>query len=189
MIVATFAAMIPGAVYRVQWVRSLKLRKAFAVGYGLSKAVSALVKVGMDYDNKASVQAKRESGELPATNAGLPWGTWFEFPRIITHNGNFYLRFYPATTDASQTSAEYYLATPTGTGACDTATARQYALASEFRDTDAALECFTIKLANLVALERITPKRGNELTPTTPGFEHSFLSRVMTPTIAEHRHD
>lgn len=39
-----------------------------------------------------SVQGKRESGELPQENAGLPWGEWKEYPYTISHKGNEYLR-------------------------------------------------------------------------------------------------
>ena len=49
--------------------------------------------VGVNYDNKASVQAKRETGDLPSENAGLPWGVWEIFPYVIEHKGKRYFRF------------------------------------------------------------------------------------------------
>lgn len=50
-------------------------------------------RLGVTYDNMVSVQEKRDSGELPETNQGLPWGTWKVFPYVIEHNGKDYVRF------------------------------------------------------------------------------------------------
>ena len=49
-------------------------------------------RLGVNYDNIAAVQAKREDGTLPAENAGLPWGEWIQFPHLIGHKGNHYMR-------------------------------------------------------------------------------------------------
>jgi hypothetical protein len=49
-------------------------------------------RVGVDYDNISAVKEKRETGELPAENAGLPWGEWLHFPHVIIHNGKCYFR-------------------------------------------------------------------------------------------------
>lgn len=49
--------------------------------------------VGVDYDNKKSVIEKRENGELPSENQGLPWGVWKIFPYVISHKGRDYFRF------------------------------------------------------------------------------------------------
>lgn len=52
------------------------------------------VRFGLTYDNLAQTQRKREEGELPQENTGLPWGEWKVYPFLITHNGKDYLRFY-----------------------------------------------------------------------------------------------
>jgi hypothetical protein len=49
-------------------------------------------RIGVNYDNIASVKEKRENGDLPAENAGLPWGEWLIFPYVITHKNEYYLR-------------------------------------------------------------------------------------------------
>jgi hypothetical protein len=65
-------------------------------------------RMGIDYDNMASVQAKRESGELPAENKGLPWGTWDIFPFMIEHKGAYYLRLYAGTSDKVKPEVHFF---------------------------------------------------------------------------------
>ncbi|RMD51067.1 hypothetical protein D6827_02940 [Candidatus Parcubacteria bacterium] len=61
----------------------------------VKKHVHGVFRAGVNYDNKASVQEKRENGELPAENAGLPWGEWLKPPYLVSHKGNIYVRLYP----------------------------------------------------------------------------------------------
>lgn len=51
-------------------------------------------RVGVNYNNIANVQDKRDSGELPAEPQPLPWGHWVEglFPYVIEYNGSYYFR-------------------------------------------------------------------------------------------------
>ena len=58
----------------------------------ITKVSTFVCRVGCDYDNLAAVKDKREDGELPAVNAGLPWGEWLAFPYIIRHKGQHYFR-------------------------------------------------------------------------------------------------
>lgn len=75
------------------WTRNLKTRKG--VSDIITKTVRCVGRVGLSYEKRASVQDARASGELPATNAGLPWGQWLLFPYLIEHKGNLYVRIYP----------------------------------------------------------------------------------------------
>lgn len=75
------------------WVRPMKTRKG--VSSNIVKIVRCVGRVGLSYDNRAAVQEARASGELPATNAGLPWGKWLLFPYLIENKGNLYVRIYP----------------------------------------------------------------------------------------------
>lgn len=75
------------------WVRPVKTRKG--VSAVITKTVRCVGRVGLSYDNRAAVQDARASGELPAVNAGLPWGEWLVFPTLIQHKGNIYVRVYP----------------------------------------------------------------------------------------------
>jgi len=82
-----------GHFVSVLWVRPMKTRKG--IDAIVTKEVRTTVRVGLAYDNRASVQTARASGELPSANAGLPWGQWEVFPYVISHNGGFYVRLYP----------------------------------------------------------------------------------------------
>ena len=103
-------------------------------------------RVGVDYDNIKVVQEKRDSGELPKENAGLPWGQWEVFPYVIEHKGERYFRcttvrnnFIPKTVytrDGVEIGVEE---------------AQRAALASEFRDGEAS-DVFNIKISSIVAM-------------------------------------
>ena len=121
--------------------RPLKVRKNETA---ITKTSTFQARVGVDYDNIKAVQDKRANGELPAENAGLPWGTWAVFPYVIEHKGEFYFRctrirnnFIPKSTyarDGVQISKDE---------------AQLAALASEFKDDDSN-EVFTIKISSLL---------------------------------------
>jgi hypothetical protein len=81
-----------GQFLSVVWQRLAKVRKT-CQDVIEKRVVAHSIRAGVSYDSMANVQYKRESGELPAENAGLPWGTWFLFPHIIEHKGGYYFRF------------------------------------------------------------------------------------------------
>lgn len=131
---------VKGQFFSIVWRRPMKTRKG--TESLVEKMVSGVFRAGIDYDNKQSVQEKRESGELPATNQGLPWGQWLVFPHVISHKGNLYLRIYPA--NANQVKAEYFL---------NGESARReeiepLCLASEFQER-ASVECMTVTLSHV----------------------------------------
>lgn len=137
-------SMLPGANYRLEWKREMKVRKGVIAH--CVKVVSALVRIGVNYDAMASVQAKREDGTLPAVNAGLPWGEWLLFPRVIGHKGKLYLRFSRPSFNAAIAAAFY----------CDGVNVskeslRELCLASEFNEREET-DCFTLKLETLESL-------------------------------------
>ena len=95
-----------GQFLSVTWQRPVKTLKAYA-GLDIQKRVDAhTVRAGVNYDAMNSVQEKRENGELPEVNQGLPWGTWEVFPHIIKHKGNRYFRF---STAANSTFKRQFL--------------------------------------------------------------------------------
>ena len=94
-----------GANIIVEWVRDCKVKKA---AMPVSKSVRMVGRVGIEYDNVAKVQDKRESGELPAVNAGLPWGVWAEYPYLIEHKGQYYLRLYNGTSATVHAEAHFF---------------------------------------------------------------------------------
>ena len=92
--------------------------------------------VGVDYNAKASVQEKRESGELPAEPQPLPWGEWENFPYVIQHKGKRYFRFY-TVRNSFVPSVQYYL----DGYPVDVEKVRPLLLASEFAERIG--DCFT----------------------------------------------
>lgn len=99
--------------------------------------------VGVVYDTIPEVVARRESGELPAENQGLPWGEWVEFPYVIAHKGEYYVRCTRAET-AFQRRAEFIR-----NGELITREEAQAAcLASEFREGDDSV-IFNIKVSSI----------------------------------------
>ncbi len=86
---------VKGQFVGVLWTRPMKTRKGTVAV--VTKTVRTVVSVGIDYDNRGEVIEARANGELPAKNAGLPWGKWIEGLEkyVIEHNGNYYVRMFP----------------------------------------------------------------------------------------------
>lgn len=80
---------IRGQIVTLKTVRTMKVRKGQPE---VLKESTFQTRLGVNYDNIASVQEKREEGKLPEENAGLQWGEWLIFPHIIAHKGNHYYR-------------------------------------------------------------------------------------------------
>lgn len=79
------------------WRRPVKTKKACTDI--IEKETTIICRGGIEYDNTVAVQDKRDAGELPAENAGLPeWQEWVNYPTILRHKGNgtLYARFFPA---------------------------------------------------------------------------------------------
>lgn len=118
---AAIEAVPAGANIIVEWVRPVKVKKSCQDK--ITKSVKAVGRMKIDYDNLKSVQAKRESGELPAENAGLPWGFWVS-PCVIGMNKGlkkedplystvlpsteFYLRLYNGTSDKVRPEVHFF---------------------------------------------------------------------------------
>ena len=82
----------PNGTYgRMVWEKELPVRKTFP-GITVSKRSTATVRTGINYNNLASVNLKRTTGELPSTPQSLPWGEWAIYPHFIQHKGKSYLR-------------------------------------------------------------------------------------------------
>lgn len=133
---------VKGGFVGMSWERPCKLRAAFK-SLNIVKRVSCVGRVGLDHDNRAAVQAARESGELPSQNTGLPWGQWLLAPYFIVHNGGLYVRLYPVEGSAPKATFLH----DGNEVAKETLTA--YLLASEFTELDSAIGCMTLKAENL----------------------------------------
>ena len=135
-----------GANLSVVFDRPLKTRKG--VAEKVTKVTRIIARGGVDYDNIGIVQEKRENGELPSENAGLPWGEWVEFPLHIRHKDVDYARFYPASGIGFTPQVTYFL------NGIEVAKeqVQTLCLASEFPKRDEAPLCFTIKAHNVAMI-------------------------------------
>jgi hypothetical protein len=133
-----------GQFGRAKWSKQLKTRKG--ITDNITKRTQMVVRAGIDYDNMKSVQEKRESGELPAENAGLPWGRWVEgcFPYLIHHKEKHYVRLYPN----GNVQTQYYLnGNPVELDAI-----KEFVLASELPKIGEKPDCITVCLDNMEEL-------------------------------------
>jgi hypothetical protein len=125
----------------VEMEKTLKVKKGFQP---ITKKSSFQVQLGVEYDNKKSVQEKRADGTLPAENAGLPWGEWLQYPYVITHKGEQYLRVSLFNGTFKPTAAYYQNGVE-----ITREQAQAQAYASEFQDHSGA-DCFSLKASNIV---------------------------------------
>lgn len=99
-----------GANIILEWVRPVKTKKS--VIDSITKAVRMVGRIGVDYDNQAAVQAKRESGDLPAESQPI-WngkGQWLIFPYLFCHvdTGETYLRLYKGTSTTVHPKVHFF---------------------------------------------------------------------------------
>jgi hypothetical protein len=135
-----------GANLSVVFDRQLKTRKG--VMEAVTKVTRIVARGGVEYDNLGIVQEKRENGELPSENAGLPWGEWVEYPLHIRHKDVDYARFYPASGIGFTPQVSYFL-----DGAqVSMEPINHHCLASEFPKRDEEPLCFTVKAHNVAMI-------------------------------------
>lgn len=140
-----------GANLSVVFDRQLKTRKG--VTQAVTKVTRIVARGGVEYDNLGIVQEKRENGELPSENAGLPWGEWVEYPYHIRHKDIDYARFYPASGIGFKPQVSYFI---DGLEVPKTVEGwirvRSLCLASEFPKRDEEPLCFTVKAHNVAMI-------------------------------------
>jgi hypothetical protein len=78
-----------GQIVTLKTRRPMKMRKGRET---IEKESVFQCRLGVTYDNIQNVQDKRALGELPITNAGLPWGEWVFHPYIIEYKDQYYFR-------------------------------------------------------------------------------------------------
>jgi hypothetical protein len=135
-----------GANLSVVFDRQLKTRKG--VTEAVTKVTRIVARGGVEYDNLSVVKEKRENGELPSENAGLPWGEWVEFPLHIRHKDVDYARFYPASGIGFKPQVSYFL----DGVEVSKEQVQPLCLASEFPKRDEEPLCFTIKAHNVAMI-------------------------------------
>lgn len=125
--------------------RPLKVKKG---KIEIMKRSTFVCRVGVNYDNIATVKEDRANGDLPAENAGLPWGSWVPglFPYVIAHKGCHYFRCTSVKNDSSIPKVSY---TRNGVEISKDE-AKADALASEFYEKDS--EVFTVKVESILEI-------------------------------------
>lgn len=132
-----------GGIVTVETEREMKVRKG---EQPIMKVSEFQARVGVNYDNIASVQEKRATGELPEKNAGLPWGEWKVPNYIIEHKGELYVRM--ATLNNTFKRAPKFFRNGVEISADE---ARAASLASEFSTKEG--DVFNIKLSTVKAVK------------------------------------
>ena len=136
-----------GANIVLEWERSCSTLKG--VNAVITKQVRMIGRIGIEYDNQVAVHNKRESGELPAANAGLPWGQWAIYPWLIEHNGEHYLRLYVGTSKTVHPAVTFLM----DGKEVDKELVQALLLAKEKQESKG--DCFTCKLSNLTRVHRV----------------------------------
>lgn len=75
-------------------------------GTSLKRVVKGAFRSGIAFENLKEVKEAIASGERGEVQS-LPWGEWKQFPHIITHKGNDYIRIYPAVGVGQVPSTTY----------------------------------------------------------------------------------
>lgn len=142
-----------GQHVRATWKRQLKTLKG--VVHTVEKQTSAWVRAGIDYANLSKVKEGIETGERGEVQP-LKFGFWVQFPFIIRHTPKGsespvdYVRLYPATFANLKTPAVEYFIDGKPATAEDV---RPLCLASEFREREDELLCFTLKAESVLSIE------------------------------------
>ncbi len=84
---------LKGQIVTLTTAREVKYRKDTPTAQTV-KISTVQVRVGINYDNLSAVKAKRESGELPEENQGIPGYEWVQFPHLLraVKSGKFQMR-------------------------------------------------------------------------------------------------
>jgi len=171
---ATVKSATKGANIILAWTRECKVKKSCSDV--VSKSVRAVGRMGIDYDNMAIVKEKRENGELPAESAGLPWGTWYAFPYLIEHKGNYYLRLYKGTGTAKAHTTYYRNGIETSFDNVE-----NDLLSSEKGKKTG--DCFNVKIADMTLInwEPATPSINRDSIKSTNEVEETTEETTEVP--------
>lgn len=144
-----------GQNIKAVWRRPMRTKKG--VTNIIEKLSESTVRGGIDYENIMATRMKRETGEYPSENQGLPWGQWTVPYFIISHLGKDYLRIYPASLDIAA-KVTYLM----DGREVDKSEIEALCLASEFPKKEERPACFTVNVENLIAIGNISTE--NEKT-------------------------
>lgn len=131
-----------GQFFSITWSKILPVKKNYEK-YTIKKTSTAVVRIGVKYDNIRAVAEKRASGELPEVNQGLPWGKWDIPGYTIEHNNKIYLRV--SLVPRSKIKSEYYVDDFLATEDI----ARQMCLTKAFPHRKGSIDVLVIDIENI----------------------------------------
>ena len=141
-----------GVNVRLSWKRNCKVKKTCQDL--IEKATVAVGRLGIDYNNQASVIEKRENGELPEEAQPI-WGgkgAWVIFPYLFRHTvtNKLYMRLYNGTSKTAKPTVQFYRnGDPVSKSELETVL-----LASEKKTSDPT-DCFCVKLDDITMIGKI----------------------------------
>lgn len=99
-----------GANVILEWTRNLPCLKTSGCQDTIVKSTRMVGRIGVEYDNLAAVQEKRENGELPAENQGLNGMEWIEKPYLLRaiKSGRYLVRLYKGTSDKVHPEVHFF---------------------------------------------------------------------------------
>ena len=135
-----------GAFVSVVTERPVKVKKS-AKGMVITKRAEMVARLGVNYDNLKQTNQKREDGDIPKENAGLPWGEWDIYPFLIKHKNSGYVRMY---ANKAQIRNKFFM-----NGAeVEKSEIEQYILASEkSKPTEDSVLTLSIKSDNIIKIK------------------------------------
>lgn len=127
-------------------------------GRTLVKRTTGVFRAGVQFANLGAVKEGIEAGERGEVEP-LPWGKWVQYPYIISHKGEYYIRLYPPFVRdhhgdlvphwrPGQIRVEY---TVDGNPATKDEF-NSFLTPSEARASGEVPQCFTVKARNVISI-------------------------------------
>lgn len=91
-----------GQTLRATWESTVPCLKQYAGQVQVIKRTNAHVIAGVSFANRKEVREAIELG-LRGGVQPLPWGEWSDYPFLITHKGETYVRLFPPTDAQAET--------------------------------------------------------------------------------------
>lgn len=114
-------------------------------GTVLEKVTAGVFRAGINFANLKTVKDGIEAGERNEVGP-LPWGEWTEFPYLIGHKGETYVRLYP--TNGTKVEVEHFV----NGVKVDKDEFNKFLTPADAKPNDKPLECFTVKAANILEI-------------------------------------
>jgi hypothetical protein len=140
----------PGAMMRVVIESPVPTLKS-VTGATVVKRSELFVTAGTEFANRKDVREAIEAGER-GTVGPLPWGVWAQYPFIIAHKGNEYIRLYPP----SEAQLQHFNLTPKAeffsNGSPITREQAIELCGSKAKSDDSKHDAFAVNAANIVSI-------------------------------------